>query len=44
MGKFGGYYFGEKKKPSKKILGKRSKKLQVKYSVSFKLPELIKKK
>lgn len=42
MGSFGGYYFGDKKKFSKKELEKRAKRLAQRQPIEFKLPELIK--
>lgn len=43
MGRFDGYYKGDKKKLSKKELEKRTKKLTSQASYTFKLPEIIKK-
>lgn len=44
MGSFGGFYFGDKRKLSKKELEKKAKKLSGKQSTEFKLPEIVKKK
>lgn len=44
MGGYGGYYFGEKKKLSKKHLAKKADKMSLRQSVGIKLPEIIKKK
>jgi len=43
MGRFDGYYKGDKKKLSKKELEKKAKKLGVQVSSSVSLPEIIKK-
>lgn len=44
MGGFGGFYFGEKRKLSKKQLEKKAKHLALKQPTEFRLPEIIKKK
>lgn len=44
MGSFGGYYFGDRRKLSKKKLEKKAQKLSQKQPIEFKLPELVKKR
>lgn len=44
MGGYGGFFFGEKRKLSKKELEKKSKKLAEKQPAEMKLPEIIKRK
>lgn len=44
MGKFGGYYSGEKKKMKKEALDKRAKKFGQASPLTFTLPEIVKKK
>lgn len=44
MGSYGGFYFGEKRKLSKKELEKRAKKLAQNQPAEIKLPEIIKKR
>lgn len=44
MAGYGGFYFGEKKKVSKKQLEKKTKKMSFQQPSELKLPEIIKKK
>lgn len=44
MGDHGGFYFGEKKKLSKKQAEAKAKKFAQKQPTEFRLPEIIKKK
>lgn len=44
MGKFGGFYFGEKKKLKKQNLEKRAKRATQESPTTFRLPEIVGKK